>query len=194
MIYFWVILALVLLAIAAVLFLETKLIIEYRDKKVMLKIRNLFLRLTIDSDKLSKMRGEKKTEEKDTSKSEEKGIFERIAKLKEKYDSVRDIVNIFARCLKDRVSMSKIEIYIKYGTGDACTTGMAYGAIWTLISNIYSFLCRHFYITFPDVKIDAQFDGGPMFETRCYGIIKLRFVHIIIAAVRSYKSYKKHKK
>lgn len=194
MIYFWIILALVLLAIVSILFLETKLIIEYRDKKFMLKIRNLFLRLTIDSERLSKMRGKGKSEKQKTSKTEKKGILERIDSLKEKYNSVRDIVNIFARCLKGRVSMSKIDIYIKYGTGDACTTGMAYGAIWTLISNVYGFLCRHFFITFPDVKIDAQFDGSPMFEARCYGIIKLRFVHIIIAALRSYKSYKKHKK
>ncbi len=192
MIYFGIISGLVIIALISILFLKTKLIIEYNDKRFVLKIRNLFLRLTLDSEKLSKFRVKK--DEKENEGDEKQGIFEKISRLKERYNAVRDIIDIFSECLKKRVSMTKIEVQIKYGTGDACTTGLAYGAIWTLIGNIYSFLCRRFTITFPDVKINAQFDGKPSLEVRCYGIIQVRFVHIIIAAVRSYKSYKKHKK
>lgn len=192
MIYFGIISAIVIIALVSILFLKTKLIVEYGNKRFVLKIRNLFLRLTIDSEKLSKFRAKK--DEKKNESDEKQGVFEKISGLKERYNSVRDIIDVFSECLKKRVSMTKIEVSVKYGTGDACTTGLAYGAIWTLIGNIYSFLCRRFTITFPDVKIDAQFDGKPLLEVRCCGIIEVRFVHIIIAALRSYKTYKKHKK
>ncbi len=193
MIYFWIILALVLCILAVVLFAETRLIIEYRDKELKLKVRNAFLRLTLDSKTVSKLRGKEQGEKK-KDESPSKGVFEKISDLKEKYNSVKETIDVFAEFTKHRISISKVKVYITYGTGDACTTGMAYGAIWALIGNIYSYVCRHFYITFPEVKLNAQFDGKPTFEAECEGIIKLRFVHIIIAAIRSYKSYKKHKK
>ncbi len=194
MIIFWIVLALIIGFLVIILFTDTKLILKYRDGNLAIIIKNTFLRIKINPQRLAEFRKKENKNDKKDEATEENGIFKKIEELKSKYNKSKEMIEVFAECMKYKISFSEIHIYVQYGTGNAATTGMAYGAIWTLIGNVYSYLCRHFSITFPDVVLDADFNGKPVFKADIEGIIKLKFVHIIIATIRSLKIYKKHKK
>ena len=95
--------------------------------------------------------------------------------------------------MRYRITFSKFFVSVVYGTGDAADTGMLYGAIWALIGNLYSFMCRYFYIDFPDLELRPEFEKK-VFEIEAEGIIAVRLVHIIIAVLRSLMVYRKHNK
>ena len=162
MIYLLIVLALILGTLLSVLFLKAKVIIEYDGVKLRIKFRSGLIRISIDSDsieKLSQKFGKKeKTDGADpnTTKAAECGevephrrFFDKVEKIKLKYLEIRTVVDIFLRCIRYRVDFSEIYVKVRYGTGDAPSTGVLYGAVWALIGNLYSFLCRYFTIAFP---------------------------------------------
>ena len=205
MIYLLIVLALILGTLLSVLFLKAKVIIEYDGVKLRIKFRSGLIRISIDSDsieKLSQKFGKKeKTDGADpnTTKAAECGevephrrFFDKVEKIKLKYLEIRTVVDIFLRCIRYRVDFSEIYVKVRYGTGDAPSTGVLYGAVWALIGNLYSFLCRYFTIAFPQVDMEADFNKI-MFDISLRGIISVRPVHIIIAIIRSIRAYKNHK-
>ncbi len=169
-----------------------KIGIEYRVGKMKLTVKCLFLRFTIDTSNLKK--GKKADALAENEKVPEKiGIIEKIRNLKKGYDNMKGILGEVLTLLKDKAEFSGIYIRIKYGTGDAAVTGMIYGAIWSLVGNVYAFLCRYFRINFPELELESVF-GNKAFEIEAEGIITTRLVHIITALFRSRKNIFNYKK
>ena len=109
------------------------------------------------------------------------------------YGNVKDILDEILNLVRNKAEFSGIYVRVRYGTGEAAITGMIYGAIWSLIGNLYSFLCRFFRIEFPKLELEPVF-GEKAFEIEAEGIITTKPVHIITAILRSAKIYLKHKK
>ena len=107
----------------------------------------------------------------------------KIEKAKRQYNDVKDIVEIVLDYAGDKVEFSDIYIRSRFGTGDAAHTGMICGAIWTLIGNVYAFLCRFLNLEFPEVDLVPAFNEK-VFEIEGEGIIRIRLVHIIMCGFK----------
>ncbi len=180
--------------LVALLFAPLKIDIEYRNSKLKIIVKCLFVKVTLDKENFAKNKSGKTRKDKPKAENTEKvGVIEKLKNLKKSFDEVKFILNDVFEHMRDKIEFSGIYVRIKYGTGDAAITGMIYGAIWSFIGNIYSFFCRFFRIKFPKVELEPQF-GGKEFEIEVEGIITTRLVHIIIAAIRSGKNILKRKK
>lgn len=194
---------LILGVFAAFLIAPLRITAEYRRGGVRLTFRSLFLRYTFDPKKSNGRKEKKKDENTDNTSENVKNdaesvqtaenFFEKIEKLKKNYRDFREIFDVFFKTAKYKIRFSDIYIKIHYGSGDAADTGMLYGAVWALVGSVYGFLCRNFYIAFPDLELVPDFDKK-VFEAEAEGIITARPVHIIIALIRVGLLYMKKKK
>ncbi len=194
MVYFWIAIGVIFAVLLVLLVAPLKICIEYRNSKLIITAKCLFIKVKLDSETFSKGKPQKaKKRNTDTQNTEKIGVIQKLRNLKKGFDEIRFILEDVFKLLKDKAEFSELYIRVKYGTGDAAITGMIYGAIWTFIGNLYSFLCRFFRISFPQVELEPQF-GGKAFEIEAEGIISTRLVHIIIAGIRSGKNILKRKK
>lgn len=207
MIIFLTVLFVFLSLICIVLFATTRVIIEYYGGELTLNVRILFFRFKISGSKL-RQRNKKQKEEKmaGSDKEKESGknskennkektperFFEKINAMKEKYREYKDIINIFLSSTRNKIEFSKVYIGIAYGTGEAATTGLLYGAFWVLVGNVHSFISRQYRAEFPNVKLSPSYNSA-MFEIEAEGIISLKLVHIITALLRVFKQIRKNK-
>ncbi len=190
-----------LIAVVLWLLLYPKLniIIEYRGGKVKLIFRSLLFKFTLDDEKLRSFGGKKdksKADKNNAENPEEKSVdvfFAKVEKFKTQYHKVKEIIDAFLDYAGNRAEVTDVFVRCSFGTGDAAQTGMAYGAIWVLIGNVYAFLCRFIRMEFPEVELAPAFNEKT-FEIEAEGIIKMRTVHIILAGLRVLKLYTKHKK
>lgn len=191
---FW--LGITALLIAAVLWLllypKLNIIIEYHGGKVKMIFKSLLFKFTLDNEKLKNFGG-KKTNNKTQNDKSVDSFFAKIRKFKVQYQEVKEVVNAVFDYAGRRAEVCDIFIRCSFGTGDAAQTGIAYGAIWTLISNIYAYLCRYIRIEFPQVELAPAYNEKA-FEIEAEGIIKMRTAHIILAGLRVLRLYTKHKK
>ncbi len=184
------------LFIAIVLWLllypKLNIIIEYRCGKVKMTFKSLLFKFTLDNEKLKNFGGKKTNNKAQNDKSVE-NFFAKIEKLKAQYQEVKEVVNAVFDYAGQRAEFTDIFIRCSFGTGEAAQTGMAYGAIWILIGNIYTYLCRYIRIEFPQVELAPSYNKKT-FEIEGEGIIKMRTVHIILAGIRVLRLYTKYKK
>jgi len=200
MIWFGIIIFLILAIFFGLLFPKLNIIIEYRGGKLKIIFKNPFFRYTLDDERLKRLhkrdRNKSKSKENNGSKSPAEsqtadGFFAKIEKAKRQYNDVKEIIETVFDYAGHRIEFSDIYIRSMFGTGDAAGTGMLYGAIWTLVGNVYAFLHRFFNIEFPYVELVPLYNEKA-FDIEAEGIIKIRTVHIINAAKRGLKVYIKH--
>lgn len=192
MLYVWLILGLLVAFIAALLFSRLRICVEFKDGKMKLTFRCLFFKFSVKDSALKKKDKKADMEAQIAKGKKPAGIFERIRSFRDGFDGVKGVLSEILTLIKDRAEFSGIYIRIRYGTGDAAITGMIYGAIWAVIGNLYSLVCRFAKVEFPTVELEPIF-GGHAFEIEAEGIIVTRLVHIITAAFRSVKVYLKYK-
>lgn len=173
--FFLIAIAIILVIIALLLFSPLKIVVQYREKKIKLIFRCVFLRFSVKDSAFQK---KKKAEKPDEKPEEEKDGVSRIKKMQGGFDSAKEALDEILDLVKHRAKFSDIYVRLRYGTGDAANTGIMYGAIWAFVGNIYAYLCRHFYVEFPTVELEPQFDKAA-FEVEAQGIITTRLVHII---------------
>lgn len=193
MIWFLIALCVIFAIVFFLLFHKLSIFVEYRNKKIKLVFKTSLFRYILDDERLKRLSKKDKKADANDGKSEEDKFFGKVQKIKGKYTEAKEIIDTVLDCAGDRVEFSDIFIRAEFGTGDAASTGILYGAIWTLIGNVYAFLCRFFNIKFPEVELVPDFNQKT-FEIEAEGIIKIRIVHIITAAMCGFKVYKKHKK
>lgn len=202
MIWLWIaiiVVVLLMVVIALVLYPKLSIIVKYKNGNVLVILKTFLFRVTFDEKFLQrflrKKEGGKKTEKEKANKETVDGFFAKIEKLKTQYLEVKELVDTILRYTGSRVEISDIFIRTRFGCGDAAATGMAYGAIWVLIGNLYAFLCRFVNTRFPQVELIPDYNGR-VFEIEGEGIIKIRPVHIIgcvlkIAKLKAEKASKK---
>ncbi len=106
-----------------------------------------------------------------------------LAALSRAYGTTREY-------LRKRLVFKKTEVYLKFGTGDAATTGIVTGALWSLLYQGLGFLsCVG--------TVDAHdFDVVPVYNAKGFcirvtGIISFRLINIITAGIKFYRAFKK---
>lgn len=170
------------------LFSETKADIKYKDKKLFLVIKNGFIKIKISpkSSKVNKIEEEKSNEKE--SEAERK-----IGSVKKNYKEYKELINVFLNTMRFRIKIDSLSLSLAYGTGDAASTGILYGVVWSLISGAYNLLSGFFDFEFPKVEITPDFQQSK-FDLAFSGILRVRLVHIINAFIKMYFRNKKIKR
>lgn len=186
MVLFGIIVFVILAFLLCLLFRKLNIIIEYRNGKLKIIFRTLFFKYTLDDDRLRNFRNKKNkytVKESENSEMTAETFLGKIEKAKRQYNDIKDIIEAVLDYADGKVEFSDIYIRSRFGTGDAAHTGMICGAIWTLIGNIYAFLCRFLNIEFPEVDLLPAFNEK-VFEIEGEGIIRIRLVHIIMCGFK----------
>ena len=180
------IIVLIIAFVLVLLFTETKVEIEYRKKKLCLIIKNSFLKLKL-FPKIDRKKIESRNEKSEKSEAERK-----VEGIKKKYKEYKEIINIFLKSMRHRIKITKLELGLEFGTGNAATTGMLYGVIWGLVTGAYSTLSLFFNIDFPETEIVPDFQNS-RFDYTFSGSLKVRLVHFIYTVIKIYFRDKKLK-
>ena len=197
---FLIILGIILLIIAALLFMPVNIGISFKDDfHVKVKFFGIKLFDTLSDKGEKKIEKEKKKEEENKSSGETvkkaKSIF---SKLKEKYGfsmAIKELLSFFMKCfthikgLLRHIKIKKIRLNITVATSDAAKTAIEYGVVCTAVYPTLAFIDTIPNIGFKEINVKSDFkseEGGIDFSFDA----KLQVFFALICAFKIYKEYK----
>ncbi len=205
-ILYWVLLAILLffiLAIAVILFSPVKIEYDFKKEnggklksKLNLSVINGIIKLNLPdlnikakSNKKDKRKKKKNAEQLQSKQSDEqfKSVADDLFKLLKKL-TAKD-----GKRRAKKIVAEDIVFYLKFGLFDAAQTGIATGAIWTLLYGFFAFFEYRVTVKSHDFKVVPVFETS-FFEFNASGIIKAKTVNIIGMVLKIYRNYKKVKK
>ena len=90
--------------------------------------------------------------------------------------------------IKKRVIIKELNAKITFGLEDAAKTGIATGAVWALIYNIFALITK--FATVSEHKFDVEPDyNNECFSASLNGIITVKIVNIISIALYVFVKY-----
>jgi len=196
-VFFWFlgILAGLLGIIAILLILPIRLEITVQDKKSTFSVRILGINLTrrFSPEKVAK-KAEKAVEKEIEVevKDEDASTSEKIHDVKRKIYMARHILQEMRQKLFRKIVFERFVLKIRFGDGNAATTGIEAGLIWAVIGGLLAVLNNTFtFKTNADIAVLPEFNQK-MFDLYIDGIIRTRLVHIMIAGIVAITLYKKY--
>lgn len=140
-------------------------------------------------DLSSFMKADKKQEVKSSTEKEEKKkspLYERLHNLKIDIERGRYTYLLSKRYVRKKIKIDKLDFNMTFGLDDAAHTGIATGAAWGSVYNIFGFIDRLFTVNSHRFRITPVFDAECFemdFETRLHfsmsNIIALAFAIFI---------------
>lgn len=98
--------------------------------------------------------------------------------------------------IRKAIFAKKINLHINFGTGDAMTTGIITGTLWSGVYNVLSFVSKLITIAEPNIDVIPNYNEEG-YSIKCECIITSRLVNLIFAAAGigiSYLKFKRSKK
>lgn len=128
-----------------------------------------------------------------TDVKKEKNDEKILAKIKNYIKTFKILKEVYSKnkfFIRDRLVLEDTKAYVKFGFGDAAVTGIATGAVWSLLYQILAFLS-----SVGTVK-DHEFDVVPVYNERGFclninGIISFRMINIIRVVLKVVRTYRK---
>lgn len=196
---FLIILGVILLLLAAILFLPVGVLVKFRDDfRVKIKFAGITVyKINTDETEQPEKKDtekDKKTEEKDENQA--KKLFTR---LKDKHGfsgAVKSVMSFLLTCLTHikkllrHIKVKDIRLNITVGTEDAAKTAVEYGAVCTAVYPVLSLLdtCRN--INFKKIAVKSDFTH----ESADFDFsltVTMQIFFVLIAAFKILGEYKK---
>ena len=122
-------------------------------------------------------------------KSDEK-ILDKIKNYIKTFKILKEVYSKNKFFIRDRLVLEDTKAYVKFGFGDAAVTGIATGAVWSLLYQVLAFVS-----SIGTVK-DHDFDVVPVYNERGFclnvnGIISFRMINIIRVVLKLVRTYRK---
>lgn len=122
-------------------------------------------------------------------KNDEK-ILDKIKNYIKTFKILKEVYSKNKFFIRDRLVLEDTKAYVKFGFGDAAVTGIATGAVWSLLYQILAFLS-----SIGTVR-DHDFDVVPVYNERGFclnvnGIISFRMINIIRVVLKLVRTYRK---
>jgi len=184
----------VLLASAVFFVLLVKVRIVFEVTKVKGEAFKNSIRITFFGNKIGfnlkdlTYKNKSKTDVK-KEKNDEK-ILDKIKNYIKTFKILKEVYSKNKFFIRDRLVLEDTKAYVKFGFGDAAVTGIATGAVWSLLYQILAFLS-----SVGTVK-DHEFDVVPVYNERGFclninGIISFRMINIIRVVLKVVRTYRK---
>ena len=192
MVYVYAFVAIILLIILLFLLLPAGIRISYgKSKNADIELKLLWGLVKIPLKPTAKQDKAEKTKQSDTPEEKDKSFFEglnnisRIIKIINKtYSKSREYV--YKRMKAD------VTVNITFGLYDAALTGIATGAIWTLLYEILGLISTSAQIQKHSFNVDPVFDKA-LFEADGLCVFKFIPVNVIGILIHILKNYNKVK-
>ena len=138
---------------------------------------------------------EKKPKEKvkEQTKEDDVGFLKRIKDNYKTFCAFKYAYKNNSLKLKKSIYAKKINLHIDFGFGDAMTTGILTGALWTGIYNVISFIASVITIAEPNINIVPNYNQNK-YSVKLECIITSRLANLIAVAASLGLSYLKFTK
>ena len=184
MLIFGIILAIIFILLILFLFLKFSVILSIKKGNLEVRIKVLGLNFKIPLDK------KKKSGEEAESLKDEDSIMKKFMDFRNGFNRMKDAIKSALSYLRYKIEIFEMGILGDFGTGNAATTGIAYGSVEALLSAVSSLIGQYFELSKPiRVNIDLNF-SEPVFNISFHAIVKARPIHILIAVLKFLKAKK----
>lgn len=183
--------ALIGIALIAVLLIKVRIVFEVTKNQG--EAFENSVRITFFGEKLGfNLKDISKNKKQKADKTKEQNDKKLIDKIKAYIETFSVLKKVYSKnrfLIQKRLVLENTKAFIKFGLGDAAATGIATGAVWSLLYQILAFLgC------IGTVK-DHEFDVVPVYNESGFcmnvkGIISFRLINIIVVAVRLFVTYR----
>lgn len=129
----------------------------------------------------------------DIIKEDDISFFEKVKKAYKTFCAFKYAYKNNSSKLKKAVYAKKINLHIDFGFGDAMTTGILTGVLWTGIYNVISFIASIITIAEPNINVTPNYNQDKC-SVRLECIITSRLVNLISVAASVGISYLKFKR
>ncbi|MFD3445304.1 DUF2953 domain-containing protein [Microbacteriaceae bacterium 4G12] len=160
----WSIIILIIILLCFLIFItkiSLKLSVFYTldEKHAVLQIRVWFFRYTIDLLSFKK-KGAKEQQNKTTSqKMDESTFLQGFEKLSDFIKTIEDI-HTMSKAFLHKVKVRELKWTSHFGTGDAASTGMIAGLIWTIKGMLVGLVSNYMKVTKrPELNVNPIFQG-----------------------------------
>ena len=120
------------------LFLKFSVILSTEGKTINIKIRILGISFAIPISKKEKPKKEKKKEDK--KPETEQTVMEKFLNLRNSFSRQKKAIELAIIYLRKKIELKDFGITGEFGTGNAATTGIAYGAVSAFVNTVFGFL------------------------------------------------------
>ena len=176
----YAIIAAVLAIVVCILFLPLKIKAYYKEKQ--LKIAVFILGIPIyrlNPDIKSK---NKEKSSKSNSPERVEDVEKDVLTLTERIEHYAEIYSSTVKLLRKYVGIDKVELKIDIGTGDAATTAVGTGLLWSAAYRLISIIGSIMYIDNHNVQINPIYTNTAFsLDGKC--IIKSKIAYIIFIAI-----------
>jgi len=185
MLYFVIVMAIIAVIVAIILFSKIKIFFEYKK----LPGEKIYTDLTIKIGFVKIPLGQKKKPEENPDSSNGK-LLEKLKKYIKTFKTVKKIYEKHRWHIRKNFVVDNLDFHIKFGTGDAASTGILTGVIWSFLYGVnglvstVGILKKHYFEVAPVYAEKGLILQG---STR----ISARVVSLLILALRIYITYKK---
>lgn len=161
------IIAVIIVAVAFILFTKCKLSVEYSvpgGAKIRIGILGMWFEINNRQKKTAKKPEKDETEEKKT-----------LDDIKESYEKI--LISIFE--IKRKLNIEKADFKIDFGLWDAAATGIALGAAWAVIGSLKALLKSQFVIKEYSADVRPYFLGEKL-EASFLVIFSMKIIDMLI--------------
>ena len=193
------ILAAMAVLLLILLFASVKVYLEYKDEIFTLSVKiwgvRIFHHKNVVGDGVPdvphKKSGRKKNDKRKKSReiagqarnddtAAPVSLREKIAHWQELYYKSRLALEAAAEKIAGKITFETLTLVIRFGDGNAATTGIETGALWGIAGGITALLNNFFMVKEQDIQIIPDFTPDKKFiEVYAGSIIKTRLAHII---------------
>lgn len=136
----------------------------------------------------------KPSAKKDAKKEEkEQKPEEEIEKSIVGLDFILSLFGKFRRFVRKGIRLKDFVLKITFGTGDAASTAVTTGLLWSLTYNLLGLIDKLMIVDKPDVNVEPLFNTAT-FSAVAKGIIQTTLAHIIATAIIFAYKYFKYKR
>mgnify|MGYP001026216189 FL=1 len=184
----YIILGILILAViiaAALLFFDFSVIISIEGKKIKILLKTLGIKFAVPLDKNEKKRRKneksEKHEKEETQEKSEDGIMKRFLDLRNNFMRQKNAVTLALVYLRKKIKIEEFGAAGEFGTGNAASTGIAYGTVTAFINTVFGFLGQYFSLKKPPALNVSMNYNKPVFNIRFMFMITAKPYHLLKA-------------
>lgn len=176
----YAIIAAVLIILICILFLPLKVEVSYKEKK--LKIVVFIMGIPVNKITPAIKSKKKESTSKENSPKRVEEVEKDVLTFGEKIEHYAEIYNNTVKLLRKYAAIDKVDLIIDVGTGDAATTAVGTGLLWSAAYRLISIIGSIMYINKHRVEINPIYTNTVFsLDGKC--IIKSRIAYIIFIAI-----------
>ena len=194
MVYLYIILAVLLLCVTVLITVPVRVIADYANGDYNLKVR--IFGINIDPSVFAgKSKDDKKTKRQKAQPEHEPQDEALFAKINNSIKLVRRIRNVYndsRHFVSKRFYADNIYVNISFGTWDAALTGIATGALWTLLYEVLGLLTTISTVNHHKFTVDTVYDRS-FFDIKAGAVLKFRIIGVAGIAICLFYNLRKYK-